>query len=187
MKTAAQALMLIVLMNALNAEAVGDPGANVAVNPHFDADLSGWTGSSDSFISWTNTQDHHGAGSAGVGSAIVQSTGAPQFIAQCIQGVQGNFRYHLSSWAKLTCGFEAQLSLFWANGECTVTGAAISSSSSLANTWQLLSVDGQAPSTPDLSAVIVLENPGACHDQTFFDDVLFFQDNIFRDSFDVGR
>jgi hypothetical protein len=74
--------------------------------------------------------------------------------------------------------------LFWADGECTVGGFPLSASTSLPDTWQPLSVSGVAPSTPDLSAVIVLQNPGGCHDRSYFDDVVFVQDDIFRNNFD---
>ena len=188
MKTAARVLMLTVLMNSFDAEAVRDPGANIAENPHFDSDLSGWTGSSDSFTAWTNTQDHHGSGSAGIGSALIQSSGAPEFIAQCMPVTAGGFRYHLVAWAKSTCGSSAQLSLFWANDDCSAEGMPISASTSLPNTWQPLVVDGVVPAgLHGPTAVVVLQNPGSCRDQSYFDDVLFFQDTVFQNGFESGR
>jgi hypothetical protein len=184
MKTIGMCVLVVgIFVVGTQAHAISGGGSNLVQNPHFDSDISPWLSSSGAFTSWTGTQDHHDTGSSGVGSALVTSAGAPEFLTQCIS-VQPTFRYFASGWAKSTCGHAAQLNLFWADADCTVSGIGLSASTSLADTWQELAIAAVAPDDRDVTAVLVLQNTGECHDNSYFDDVLLIEDDIFENGFE---
>ena len=76
-------LVLTLALKCVTAVASGS-GFNLVANPHFDSDLTGWTSSSMTDVTWSSSFDHHDQGSAGVGSVLVSAPTTSEFLTQCI-------------------------------------------------------------------------------------------------------
>ena len=167
------------------AGASGSTADNLLQNPNFDADLSGWT-DLGSGVMWTAAQDHHAAGSTGVGSVQVPwSSSGATLLVQCVT-VDHDRRYFASAWAKSSCDGGAEFDLFWGDVDCNVSVSALHATTSGTGAWQSMTLAGASPASAarDLTAVVVLQNTSACDSDVYFDDISLIVDTIFSGDFE---
>ncbi len=182
------ASLLFVCVSWMDCCFASGAGGNLILNPYFDTDLTAWTPSSDGAVQWTSAEDHYADGSGGAGSVSVMAPLTSAYVYQCVS-VNHNMRYVLRVWALSQCGNDAELQLFWGDKDCNVGVANVSVTSDRAKTWQQLELAAATPTSTDryITAVVVLNNSGACHDNAYFDDVVLEQDEIFEEDFDSSK
>lgn len=163
---------------------------NFIDNPYFDSDINDWQGypsaEAGAQVTWTPHMDYFDTSESGAGGLQITAPQNESFAEQCVS-VQSDDLYIVSVRAYEQCAGAVDLYVYWANNDCVDDAKyePILVRATETGEWERIQISGIVPHDRR-KALVTLVNIGGCRTDpsAYFDDVNFFFDWIYKDSFE---